>query len=179
MKPKAGGSFKLLIRNVMITQGLNLFIVDDNNSTVTALKHYLYDKFGKGITISTFSSGESCLEKVNKETDVVILDYYMEGKNGNEILKSIKELNPDTKVIMFSSNENIGAAIEAFRMGATDYVVKGEKSLKKISSLLHKIITAPVRILVREFGISKFLAIFLLVFAVMAIVVVCVLRATS
>ena len=145
----------------MITQGLNLFIVDDNNMMVAALKNYLYDKFGKGITVSTFSSGESCLEKIDKTTDVVILDYYLEGKNGNEILKSIKELNPETKVIMFSSNENIGAAIEAFRIGATDYV------------------TSPVRLLVREFGISKYLAIFLIVFVVMAAVVIWVLKATS
>ena len=163
----------------MITQGLNLFIVDDNNMMVAALKNYLYDKFGKGITVSTFSSGESCLEKIDKTTDVVILDYYLEGKNGNEILKSIKELNPETKVIMFSSNENIGAAIEAFRIGATDYVVKGDKSLKKISSLVYKIITSPVRLLVREFGISKYLAIFLIVFVVMAAVVIWVLKATS
>ena len=80
---------------------------------------------------------------------------------------------------MFSSNENIGAAIEAFRMGATDYVVKGEKSLKKISSLLHKIITEPLKLLVQEFRVSKYLGIFLLVFVAMAAIVVWALRAIS
>ena len=50
----------------METQGLNLFIVDDNKLMVTDLKHYLLNKFGGGVKISTFENGESCLEKVDK-----------------------------------------------------------------------------------------------------------------
>src|SRR4051812_18016217 len=101
----------------MTTQGLNLFIVDDNNLTVSALKKYLKDRFGGSLNISTYNNGESALQNVSNNTDLVILDYYMEGKNGNEILRSIKEKNPKTEVIMFSSNENIATAVEAFRMG--------------------------------------------------------------
>ncbi|HXD94666.1 MAG TPA: response regulator, partial [Bacteroidia bacterium] len=74
----------------MQTQGLNLFIVDDNKSMVTALKQYLQNKFGISLVISTFNDGESCLEKIDKETHIVILDHNMQGKNGIEVLKSIK-----------------------------------------------------------------------------------------
>jgi DNA-binding NtrC family response regulator len=160
----------------MQTQGLNLFIVDDNTSMVTALKQYLINRFGISVQISTFSDGESCLEKVDEKTHIVILDHFMQGKNGVEILKSIKTINPKTEVIMLSSNEDMAVAIESFRAGATDYVVKGPSSWKKITKLVNHIITAPIRIIVKEFGVSKFMAIFLLTFVTMGIVVFTVLH---
>jgi DNA-binding NarL/FixJ family response regulator len=155
----------------METQGLNLFIVDDNKLMVTDLKHYLQNKFGQSVRVSTFNDGQSCLEKVDKETHIVILDYFMEGENGLEVLKSIKSINPKTEVIMLSSNEDIGLAIESFKSGAKDYIVKGSGSWSKLSKLLTMIITEPIRLMVREFGVSKFMATFLLTFTTMGIIV--------
>lgn len=154
----------------MTTQGLNLFIVDDNSLTLTSLRNYLNIRFGKDLNISTFLSGANALEKVDKNTGVVILDYYLEGENGNDILQSIKKINPKTEVIMFSSNEEMGVAIDSFRKGASDYVVKGDKAWRKISHIVLDIITYPVRILVQEFKVTKFVAIFLLTFVSMAVV---------
>lgn len=160
----------------METQRLNLFIVDDNKSMVAALKQYLQSKFGENINITTFYDGESCLEKINQYTDMVILDHFLNGKNGLEVLKEIKEINPKTEVIMLSSNEDIALAIQSFRAGATDYIVKGPSSWKKLTKLVHHIITEPIRIIVREFGVSKFMAIFLLTFLTMGAVVFFVLH---
>lgn len=159
----------------METQGVNLFIVDDNKLMVNTLKQYLQNRFGAGLKISTFSNGESCLEKVDLDTHIVILDYYMNGKNGLDILKLIKAINPKTEVIMLSNNEDIGLAIETFRAGAKDYVIKGQGSWKKITSLVNLIITEPIRIMVREFGVSKFTAIFLMTFITMGLAVFCAL----
>ncbi len=75
----------------METQGTNLFIVDDNRLLATDLKHYLQNRFGNDLQISTFDDGESCLLRVNNDTHIVILDYLLEGENGLEILKSIKK----------------------------------------------------------------------------------------
>ena len=156
---------------------INLFIVDDNKFTVTALKHYLQNRFKFGVKVSTFYDGESCLKKVDKKTDIVILDYFMEGKNGLETLKAIKMINPKTEVVMLSSNEDMSLAVETFRAGAMDYVIKGEGSRKKIIGLVNYIIAKPLRFIVREFGVSKIVAIFLLTFAMMAVVVLCSLYA--
>ena len=160
----------------METQKLNLFIVDDNKSLVTALKQYLQTKFEGNINITTFYDGESCLEKINQYTDMVILDHFLNGKNGLEVLKEIKQINPKTEVIMLSSNEDIALAIQSFRAGATDYVIKGPSSWKKLTKLVHHVITEPIRIIVREFGVSKFMAIFLLTFLTMGAVVFFVLH---
>lgn len=155
----------------METQGINLFIVDDNKLLVTDLKHYLQTRFGVSLKISTFDDGESCLKKVDKDTGIVILDYYMVGKDGLETLESIKAINPKTEVIMLSGNEDIAVAIESFRMGANDYVIKGPGSLKKISKVVNYIITAPIRLLVKEFGVSRYMANFVVIFSSMAIMI--------
>jgi len=160
----------------MNTQKFNLFIIDDNEFMVTGLRNYLEKKFGEELNISTFLNGESALKQIDRKTHIVILDYFLGGKNGNDILKSIKHINPDTEVIMLSSNEDIGIAIESFRAGASGYLIKGGNSWKKLSILIYNIIAYPIRILVREFRVSKFLAIFLLTFAIMGIGVYITLR---
>ncbi|MCD6018760.1 MAG: hypothetical protein K0S53_1881 [Bacteroidetes bacterium] len=156
----------------MQTQGINLFIVDDNKLVLTDLKYYLQNRFGHDLNISTFTTGEGCIEKVNKNTNIVILDYFLGGKNGVEILKRIKQKNPKTEVIMLSSNEDVALAVQAFKNGASEYVVKGQGAVRKITKLVYRIVTEPIRILVREFGVSKFMAIFLLTFATVGLVVV-------
>jgi DNA-binding NtrC family response regulator len=153
----------------MKTQTLNLFIVDDNPLLLLGLQNYLQNRFGTNLNISTFGNGASALQKVDRDTSIVILDYFLEGENGNEVLKSIKKINPETQVIMLSSNEDMGVAIDSFRNGATDYVIKGEKSWKKINSIVYKIITYPIRIMVDEFGINKYIAMFLLTFIAMGL----------
>ena len=155
----------------METQALNIFIVDDNKSMVAGLKHYIQNRFGNRANISTFYDGESCLEKIDRTTHIVILDYFLGGKNGLEILKEIKNINPNTEVIMLSSNDDIGLRIASFKIGVTDYVIKGPSSWKKITSVINHIITAPIRLIVREFGVSKFMAIFLVTFITMGAIV--------
>lgn len=159
----------------MEKQGMNLFIVDDDKLAVSDLKIYLNFRFGNDINISTFTDGESCLKNVDKDTHIVILDYVLKGKNGVEILKLIKDINPKTEVIMMSSNENVSLAIQSFRNGASDYVIKGEGALKKIKKIVYHIITEPIRIIIREFGVSKYMAIFFLTFVTMGIAVGCTL----
>jgi DNA-binding NtrC family response regulator len=162
----------------MEAQGLNLFIVDDNRSMVLALKQYLSNKFEGKLNISTFYDGESCLENIDEQTDVVILDYFLSGKNGNEILRAIKELNPRTEVIMLSSNESIETAVESFRLGAKNFVVKNANAWRKLSILVETLVITPFRY-VWEFGVTKFVAIFLATFATMGAIVSIILKLTS
>lgn len=161
----------------MDTQGLNLFIVDDNKLVVADLNNYLHDKFGISLKITTFNNGEDCLQQLDAETHIVILDYFLNGENGLEILKKIKEKNRKTEVIMLSSNENIALAIQLFRSGAKDYVIKGRSGLKKITKIVYKIITDPINRIVKEFRVLKYMKVFLLIFVVMGLIVFFVLRA--
>lgn len=135
----------------MATQKLNLFIVDDDKLMALQLKLFLQDKFGENLYISTFYDGDSALEKIDTETHIVILDYFLENKNGLDILKAIKEINPRTHVIMLSNNEDIAVAIQTFRAGAKDYVVKGDGSWKKLTRVINRMLRQPMRVVVKGF----------------------------
>lgn len=158
---------------------LNLFIVDDDKLMVAILKQSLLDRFGNDLNIFTFYDGESCLKRVSKETDIVILDYAMTGKNGLDVLKSIKIISPKTEVIILSGNEDMETVIGLFKAGASDYVLKEECSWKKLSQLVYLIITAPIRLVVREFDVSRYMTMFMLTFVLMGIVVVVGLQYTK
>lgn len=149
----------------------NLFIVQDNASEARELQKFLNTRFGEGLTISIFIDGESVLKEIDGNTKIVILDYDLKGEKADQLLKSVKKINSNTEVIILSSNEDIGTAIDAFRKGAKNYIIKGENAPRKIFSLVYKIINYPVRILVERFGINKILAIFLTYFVFIGILV--------
>lgn len=163
----------------MKPQTLNLFIVDDDPMVSMALSQHLTHRFGSELNITTFQSGKSALEKITSDTNMVILDLMLKGEDGNEILKSIKEISPRTEVVIFSSHFEMETAIRSFRNGATDYVLKGHKSGKKISSLVFHALTYPLRVMVQEFGINKYVAMFLLTFIAIGLGVFLTLKFTN
>ncbi len=154
----------------MNTEKLNLFIVDDNKLTVSSMRNFLSKRFGNDLNISTFYSGESVLKNVNENTNMVILDYFLGDANGNNILKSIKKINPKTQVIMLSKNEDVEIAIQAYRRGASTFIVKDGDSIRKISNIIYDILTYPIRYMVREWGFSKYFAIFIMTFITLGII---------
>ena len=160
----------------MNTEKLNLFIVDDNKLTVSSLRNYLNKKFGNDLNISTFYSGESVLKNVNENTNLVILDYFLGDSTGNTVLNSIKKINPKTEVIMLSKNEDVEVAIQAYRKGASKYIVKDGSAMRKISTYIYDILTYPIRYMVREWGFSKYFAIFIMTFITLGIITVVALN---
>lgn len=55
---------------------------------------------------------------------LIILDYYMPKMDGLDTLKQIKRVNPNTCVIMSTSESDKDIAVEIFKTGADDYIVK-------------------------------------------------------
>jgi two-component system response regulator AtoC len=155
----------------MKTESLNLFIVDDNMSAVSELKEYLLKRFGKGIRILTFNNGKSCLDKVDEYTNIVVLNNHIKGENSVEVLKSIKETNPDTEVIILSENNDVASAIDAYRAGAKGLIIKGRGFGKKIGDRVVRIFTAPIRIIERELGLSERIAVFIMSFLTIGLAV--------
>jgi len=156
----------------MKTQSLNLFIVDDNMSALSELKNHLFHRFGEGIKILTFNTSKSCLEKVDEHTNIVVLNNRLKNENYEDVLKSIKESNPETEVIMLTEKEDIASAVTAYRAGAKAVVIKGNNHSRKIGDLVVRIFTAPIRIIQRELGLSERLAIFIMSFLTVGAVVV-------
>jgi DNA-binding NarL/FixJ family response regulator len=126
---------------------INIFIVEDNKVFTIALKAYIETSFANiPIQIHSFETGETCIEKFNEEKpQIVILDYYLNSEfinaaDGIHILDWIKNENPDTSVIMLTSEDTLDIATKSIKHGASDYIVKTNTQFEKINFSLSNLL---------------------------------------
>ena len=117
----------------------NIFIVDDDPMLTVALTDYLTRKVPHNV--QSFHTGEECLQHLNEEPNIIILDYYLntvnhDAANGMEILQKIKKELPQVHVIMLSSQEHYGVAMKTIIKGAEQYVIKDEDAFEKIAKMV-------------------------------------------
>ncbi len=122
-----------------------VFLVDDDVKTLIMLKHKLENLPEHKIKANVFAYGENCLDRMDEKPDIVILDFYLNAirenaQNGLEILKKIKAIAPDTKVIMISSQEDMETALKTIRAGAYDYIIKNDRTMQRLLLVINKII---------------------------------------
>ncbi len=121
-----------------------IFLVEDNKVYLKALKNYLTENLEMDVKIHTFSNGEDCLESLNLNPGIIILDYYLNSKAEDsagciEILKNIKLMHPEIAVIIISAQDNIKVATDTMKYGAFDYVSKNENAFLRIQNAVNNI----------------------------------------
>ena len=115
---------------------LSVLLVDDEGELIFTVveRLLLRDIDAKGVT-----SSHEALECIKEEEfDVVVLDVKMPGMDGLELLKRVKEIRPNTQVILVTgrgSEQDFKDGIEA---GAYDYLVKPVK-LETLIEKMHEI----------------------------------------
>ena len=101
---------------------MNILIIEDEFNLADAIKSML-KKENYIIKICTNGTeGED--EALSGIYDLILLDVMLPGKNGFEILKSIRKENINSKVIMLTAKANIDDKMEGFNEGANDYLTK-------------------------------------------------------
>lgn len=99
-----------------------ILIVDDELIMRESLAGWLVRD---GHHVETVASGEKALAAIGvTRFDILLIDIKMEGMNGLEVLRRIKETDPDTAVVMITAYGSIPSAIEAMKNGAYDYLLK-------------------------------------------------------
>ncbi|MBC8439940.1 MAG: response regulator [Deltaproteobacteria bacterium] len=99
-----------------------ILIVDDEEIIVKLLSMSLRSD---GYETVTANSGEQGLEVFNSESpDIVVTDIKMPGMGGLELLKKIKEIDPEKEVIIVTGHGDIDSTITALQYGASDFINK-------------------------------------------------------
>src|SRR5437867_10762431 len=100
----------------------NVLIVDDESGIRQSLQGILEDE---GYRADVAESGEACLQSLQqKKFDVVLLDIWLPGLDGLEILAKIRDLENAPEVIMISGHGTIETAVRATKLGAYDFLEK-------------------------------------------------------
>jgi signal transduction histidine kinase len=101
-----------------------ILIVDDDTALLQALPQTIYLRL-KGIKVDTCDAALVALERIQQtDYDAIVSDIKMPGMDGLELLTKMRELRPDTPVILITGHGEHDLAIRALRGGAYDYIQK-------------------------------------------------------
>ncbi len=106
-----------------------ILVVDDEERIRQSLNGILKDE---GYGVQEAKDGTQALKQLESDSpDLVLLDIWMPGMDGMEILERIKAQSPNLPVIMISGHGNIELAVKAVKLGAYDFIEK-PLSLEKV-----------------------------------------------
>ncbi|MCD6418921.1 sigma-54-dependent Fis family transcriptional regulator [bacterium] len=100
---------------------MNILIVDDEKRLGVLFSRALRDA---GFSAKSVETAEKALEMLNQGFDLVITDLKMPGMDGVELLNRIKELYPDTVVVVMTAHGTVETAVKAMKAGAYDFLLK-------------------------------------------------------
>lgn len=107
---------------VNMERDVTILIVDDEASIRTTLSSVLHDEGYKTVEAE---SGEAALGLLaSHHPSLVLLDIWLQGMDGLEVLSKLRTIAPDIPVIMISGHATIATAIRATRLGASDFIEK-------------------------------------------------------
>lgn len=100
-----------------------IYIVDDDADVRESLELLLSTQ--PETNVVAFSSGNAFLEVApSLEPGVVLLDYYMPGLNGLEVLEVLRDSSPRFAIVMITAHEDVNVAVKALEAGACDFLEK-------------------------------------------------------
>ncbi len=114
-----------------------IFVVEDDEWYKRLLVHNL--SLNPDYVIESFSNGKDCLNNLDKNPDVVTLDYRLPDMQGLEILKRIKAENEEIQVILISEQDEIDVVVELLKFGAYDYIVKSRDIRERLLNTIQNI----------------------------------------
>src|SRR5260370_13853049 len=118
-------------------KNLRILFADDEKSLQEFMRSEL-PRLGHEVTVCP--DGKAAVKTLEKNTfDAAILDLRMPGLTGIEVLEQLKQVSPDTEVIIMTGHASVETAIDAVRLGAFDYITKPCK-LPQIETILRKVV---------------------------------------
>lgn len=103
---------------------INIVIVEDNETIREGLK-ILIDGTENYHCSATFSNCEDMLKKIKKlEFDIMLMDIDLPGMSGIEGIRKVKEIYPDSIILVLTIYEENDRVFEALFAGASGYLVK-------------------------------------------------------
>lgn len=116
-----------------------IFFVDDDKFMLDLMEYTF--KCRDGFEVKSYFSGEDCLEHLDLNPDIIVLDYYL-GKgesramSGLETLKKINATNRKIPVIILSREKDQSLIDQFIHLGAKKYVIKDDFFITTLSDTI-------------------------------------------
>jgi DNA-binding response OmpR family regulator len=100
----------------------SVLIVDDEKNIRLTLSQALEIL---RVETDTAANGEEALAKLReREFGLILLDLKMPGMDGMEVLRRVREIRPDIRIIILTAYGTVESAVEAIKLGAADFIQK-------------------------------------------------------
>jgi len=114
-------------------QRTRIILADDHKLMLDALKNLLEPEFE---VVGAFGDGHSLVEKAPQlKPNVIVLDIGMPTMNGLSAGQRLKQLMPTVKLIYLTMNQDQDLAAEAFRLGASGYLLKTSAATELVDAI--------------------------------------------
>ena len=129
-----------------------MLVAEDQESARISLCELLREE---GYQVYEAADGTTAINLINDlDLDLVLTDLKLPAQDGIAVLKQVREISPQTLVILMTAYASVDTAVEAMRLGAQDYFIKPlifEEVRRKIRRLIeHKRIAWEIQVLRRE-----------------------------
>ena len=105
-------------------KAFNIFIVEDDPWYGQILEYHL--GLNPDYNILRFLTGEECLNHLYLKPDLISIDFNLPDYKGDKLYQKIRAVLPNTAVIIISAQQDINVAVNLFKLGVADYLVKDD-----------------------------------------------------
>ena len=100
---------------------MNLILVVDDEKSLREFLTIMLEN--EGYEVVSADSGQKAVALIEKNVfDLVITDIRMRQSNGIDVLKAVKQVSPQTRVVMMTAYASAETVVEAMKIGAYDYI---------------------------------------------------------
>ena len=118
---------------------MRVLVVEDEQKVANALREGLE---GERYEVAAELTGEGAFYRLNTETfDIVLLDLTLPGRDGLQILRTLRERGVDTPVLVLTARDSLEDRVLGLDAGADDYLVKPfafEEMLARVRALVRR-----------------------------------------
>jgi two-component system sensor histidine kinase/response regulator len=130
------------------TELYRILIIDDDKLVVDSFERVLQE-YERNFSLDKTTDAKRALSLIERNSyDLVITDLVMPDIDGIQVLQKVKEIQPDSEVILITAYSSTGSALDAMHFGAFDYITKPfdlielkmriTRALKKRDAVLEK-----------------------------------------
>jgi len=128
---------------------MKILIVEDDPVYAKYIKHNI--ELNPDFEAVVFQTGKDLIKNLRSVDQVITLDYSLPDMSCEVLIKRIREINKNVKIVTISAQEEISTAVKLLRAGVYDYIEKNEetrdrllntlKNIKENQSLIHELET--------------------------------------
>lgn len=130
----------------------SLLLVDDDDTFRSVLARALEKR---GFSVTTADSVETALPLAQvSPPEFAVIDLKMHGASGLVLVQTLHELDPATRIVMLTGYASIATAVEAIKLGATQYLSKPANADEIVAAFGHNA-SADVRLDAQPVSVDK------------------------